>query len=561
MSTTKAPPSPLAVVDRFREFVIQHPRATVAACGLMLFGPLLYCHFTQMLAKPHYQFVALMPLVLLLLWQRALQLEDRDFPARAGKTVWVQLGFALSLAALTLSVYLWSPTLSIAAALLCSLTLCYCFLGSNGTLRFLPLWITAASTIPLPFSMDEDLIVRLREVTTALTSNVLDEFGVLHHQYGTLIELPTRQLFIADACSGIHSLFVLITCSLVIAAWNRRSVFHSALLLIAALGLVLIENVARLTIITVLITQIDLSSGLRHSILGGILFVCSVLFLCSADQWLRFILPKGEGMWFGRQTERKVATPGAAPRSRPVNWNLLLLVAGAAPLFLVAELWQWSHHFIPLSTLFPPTIDLRTFGEEELPGELRDFERTGYEIITRSEGDPLGRNSQRWQFARGVTKVAISVDYPYEGVHDLTVCFRQIGWEVQDKQVIPAAELPIAGHGDAAVARLSRPNYGHGYLISSLLDFRGQPVAVIKDLARGTAQSRVATRVGTTANPDKKPAQASLLPTPPFVQFQLFALAPSRLSDAEATELLKLFVDARERLEQAVKTNVDLKSK
>jgi hypothetical protein len=48
---------------------------------------------------------------------------------------------------------------------------------------------------------------RLQRATSSLGSTILDVLGIIHFQVGNTIELVNKSLFVAEACSGVQSLF------------------------------------------------------------------------------------------------------------------------------------------------------------------------------------------------------------------------------------------------------------------------------------------------------------------------------------------------------------------
>jgi hypothetical protein len=190
-------------------------------------------------------------------------------------------------------------------------------------------------------------------------------------------------------------------------------------------------------------------------------------------------------------------------------------------------------------------------GENFLPEEMAGFKRVDYSTVQRVFGDPLGQASQQWTYTRGDMTALISVDYPYDGVHDLTQCYSGIGWKIEsdDMQVVPDANLSPtlkpAEAGSSAVVKMSRPLFGHGLLMFSLVDAEGAPSATLKSKAQGTPVDQAARRLTSFAarRTPSEPTSAG-----PFVQFQLHARAAAPFSGDRTAALATLYLAARERL-------------
>ena len=67
------------------------------------------------------------------------------------------------------------------------------------------------------------------------------------------------------------------------------------LLLAATVGIVLVENVARVVGLAVALDYfgLDLTEGWRHTVFGFVLFAASLVFVVSTDQLLEFFWPTG----------------------------------------------------------------------------------------------------------------------------------------------------------------------------------------------------------------------------------------------------------------------------
>lgn len=514
--------------------------------------PLVFWHFVGLLQRPHYQFVVLLPVAAALLVFRHRRQWSGDIRPLA------PLPLAMLLAAaggLLVATYYWSPWLGMVASLMALYTCLWWCGGPAGLQAWLPAWWLCWLAVPLPFGLDEDLIVGLRTVTTRMASSVLDELGVLHLSYANVIELPLKPLFIADACSGIHSLYVLLAVALFVALWQERGVLHTLALLAATCGLVLIENVSRIVAIAVGFGwKMDLSDGADHVVLGLVLFALSIGLVISTDQLLWFLLPRSA---IAPVRHGSVPHPGAGRSAlRTASWAVATVVAAVFPVIGAAEIYRMPKRLPGIAAVWSGAFQLPEFGADALPAEIAGFRRTDYQTIQRVAGDPLGHESQQWTYRAGGASALVSLDYPYGGVHDLCVCYTAIGWTIKDKRVVQQHELPdVPGRnlGPVAIARLERPLYGEAVLMFSLVDNRGRIDAVIKDLARGTAAERVNQRLAAIPQAEAGAWQA-VSTRGPYIQFQLLARLNGPLDDADLRTLTALYCQSREALAERVRT-------
>lgn len=534
------------------------PRSRWIAILLVLSGclPLVFWHFVGLIQRPHYQFIILLPIAASLLILRHRQKISGDIRPLAPVPLAMLILAVVGLAGAT---YYWSPWLGMVASMLAIYTCLWWAGGQAGLQSWLPAWVLGWLAVPLPFGLDEDLILRLRTATTRMASAVLDEFGIMHLSYANVIELPLKPLFIADACSGIHSLYVLLGVALFLALWLERGVVHTLLLLAATFALVLMENVARIVLIAAGFQwSMDLSEGPDHMVLGLMLFAISVGLVLSADQLLWFLLPRG-----AVANLRPHVNPYLADREstrfgralRTVSWATAMLLAVVFPVIGAAEIYRMPKRLPSMDAVWSGSLKLPEFGPDALDAKLGSFQRTNYSTIKRVAGDPLGPESQQWAYKSGNTTALVSLDYPFGGVHDLTVCYLAIGWTIEDKKIIPSSELPnIPGSelGPIAVAYLDRPLYGKAVLMFSFADKSGKVDAAIKELARGDAANRMQQRLA--AIPDAQADEYQAVSSKaPYVQFQLLTRLNGPLNEQGEDALLRLYCEARQKLAARVR--------
>ena len=525
---------------------------------LVGFAPLMLWHLAQLSQKSHYQFLVFLPICAYLLVKSKLPEEGNEGgEANYSQPIYALIILVICVLGLGLATFMWSPWLATVFALIAGLPAIWALGGWGFLHRWLPLWILSWAIIPPPFGLDEDLILWLRRVATQMTSAVLDQFGILHLSYGNVIELPEKKLFVADACSGIHSLYVLMAAALFLALWNRRNLIHGTLLIVTTFGIVLLENVGRLTAVAVgLKNQIDLSEGTSHSLLGFVLFAVSLGLLLSGDQLLRFALGPEPRIPFAKTKEDQSAKRSQGKPARlSSGWaTSLMCVAFVFPILGAAQLVTRPKDLPPVALTFDDSIKLPEFDLSTAPEAINALERKEFKTIQRVPGDPFGRESQQWTFQHdsGI-EVLVSVDFPYyDGVHDACLCYSQIGW-VFDDQFIQRYEdmspLGLVGPGTNApvgTAKMHKELEGHGLLYSSCSDLNGGIGVILKELVKRNVSERFSERLGRDGI--ESDGSAGTYGEPPFVQYQLLAKSADEFTEQEETALLQLYLDMREIL-------------
>lgn len=531
--------------------------------GLVAAGflPLLYWHFAGLLQRPHYQFLILFPLAIAMV----VSTIPADSPRR--RTFWgvatAAMMLIIAMAGLGLATWAWSPWLAAVASLFAFAGILLIYGGFSTFLQWLPVWVCCLVLIPIPFGLDEELIVRLRTVTTSMSSALLDQLGVLHQCYANVIQLPQKSLFIADACSGINSLYVLIGLAVFYCMYFRRGVVHTTLLVTSTFGLVLLENVTRIVFVAMALGwNRDFSSGWKHTALGAVLFCISSLLVVSTDQLLSFLLPQElltrlRDLLIRRKTsdaEPKTAAANTATEGSATSVGGWIAIAAVFPLLGAWQFVRMPADAPSLAAIFPASFDLPEFGKDSLPSSIEGYELMGYEMIRRVDGDPFGKAGQRWTFQKGNIQAGISLDYPYDGTKDLTECYSLVGWEIPAQEVLSSETLKKmgveSGQGAMAVCQLKREFYGTAELVFSTFDTSGTSEALLKDVAKGTATDKVSRRWNFARNDadTEPPVPQTSKHSGPKLQVHLLATGASELTAEERIELLKLFTVCRERI-------------
>ena len=534
-------------------------RSSVIAALLALgFGPVLYFHVVGMLARPHYQFLLLFPVAVWMLLMVMPEKQNSDVGIWARATAMALL--VVSLAGLMYATWVWSPWVAAVSGMIAFLAFLVFQHGFAGAKRWMPIWFFTAILVPLPFGMDEDLIVRLRSVTTRLTSRLLDQLDVLHQNYANVIELPGKPLFVADACSGIHSLYVLTAMALFLSAFCRRSVVHALALLFSTFGLVIVENVARIAFVALAWQrQMDLSAGWKHSVLGVVLFGISAMLIVTTDQLLLFLFPQDPfsdiaklvSKFSGGSRKPAVGRRTSSSPSASLGW---FCIAAVFPLVGVTQFFRMPTNVPALSAVFVSEIELPDFGKDLLPSAAEGFQLTEFETIHRVAGDPFGRSSQRWVYKSGQLTVGVSLDYPYDGIKDMTQCYESVGWAMRKLSIRDSTGLAEccgieSDQSSVAVVEMERDLLGQALMLFSSFDLKGKSSALLKNLADQGLESRAEGRLQSFGRQQVTEYEIS---DPPYFQVHLLARSYEPLTAEQEKQVLRLYVVTRDILTKRV---------
>jgi hypothetical protein len=241
------------------------------------------------------------------------------------------------------------------------------------------------------------------------------------------------------------------------------------LLCAVSMGWIVALNVARITFIALALNQsIDLSRGLAHDLLGVATFAMAMVFSLSSDCLLIAFL--------GTTVVDDPIAEQPNTVTRPMSYEPVVLVV--AFVGALAASWWWTRgNDTPLVTSFPPVpAELDGLSESSLPEEILQWRQ----VVFRTEVRPpnslirerFGANSKSWTYRNGAILAAVSVDWPFTGWHELTMCYRGVDWTLEEHGVEEERQF--------VRATMTKTTGEHGYLLFQLLDGRGLPIPAVK---------------------------------------------------------------------------------
>jgi len=158
-----------------------------------------------------------------------------------------------------------------------------------------------AFMVPLPGIIVDALTAPLKQLASAIAEQLLYSLGYPIARTGVVLSIGRYQLLVADACSGLHSMYSLLALSLLYVYLMRHpSRWRNAILLAAALPIALAANVVRV-IVLVLVTYHfgdEAGQGFVHGFAGMALFLIALALLMLLDTVLGLagrLAPRGTG--------------------------------------------------------------------------------------------------------------------------------------------------------------------------------------------------------------------------------------------------------------------------
>lgn len=162
------------------------------------------------------------------------------------------------------------------------------FAWGFGQLRrwWLPVALLTLS-IPIPALVTNALALPLQFKASSMGAALLDWRHVPVRLAGNVIQLPGRQLFVTEACSGLRSLTALLALGVLVGGLWLRSVPSRVILVALAIPVAIAVNAVRVFLTGFLVYFVDpeLGEGFMHLTEGWLLFVAAFVIL-GAVAWI-----------------------------------------------------------------------------------------------------------------------------------------------------------------------------------------------------------------------------------------------------------------------------------
>ena len=260
----------------------------------------------------------------------------------------------------------------------------------------------------------------------------------------------------------------------------------------------LAANVVRFATVAVFGARwgIDLTEGWRHEMVGFVSCLAAIGLVLSTDRLLAALAAFTQVRWLPRPPWEFISptsqqpSPESKPTSHaafpePTTWTDLhdsrrgrRVVTGAYALLGLIELvWIWPFLTTvftgtPLASTPMVTRALLSLTTDDLPAQWRGFERARFETLRRVRHNALGEVSGVWSYRLQDLHVSISIDGPFIGWHEVTECYRNLGWNVRDHRIVQ----PSISGASIMEVQLDRPSGQYARLFFSCFEENGNGV-------------------------------------------------------------------------------------
>jgi exosortase B len=149
--------------------------------------------------------------------------------------------------------------------------------------------------VPLPASVVDAITGSLKNWVSVLVVELLYALGYPIARTGVMISIGPYQLLVADACSGLNSMFSLAAVgALFIYFKNRTGRLHNVLMIASILPIAFVANIVRVMILSLITYHFgdEAGAGFLHSAAGIVLMAAAVALLFAFDAALASLLGK-----------------------------------------------------------------------------------------------------------------------------------------------------------------------------------------------------------------------------------------------------------------------------
>ena len=153
--------------------------------------------------------------------------------------------------------------------------------GSRAMRVLIPIALLLLLTVPLPYTLQAMLTIKLQLISTNLGVAIIQLFGIPVYADGNIIDLGTYKLQVAEACSGLRYLLPLTCISFLIAYLYKAPFWKKLVVVISAAPLTILLNSFRIAVTAVLVNNFgtQMAEGFLHEFEGWVVFLVGVALL------------------------------------------------------------------------------------------------------------------------------------------------------------------------------------------------------------------------------------------------------------------------------------------
>jgi exosortase B len=159
--------------------------------------------------------------------------------------------------------------------------------GSAGAYWFMLLF--TVYLLPLPGTFVDAITGPLKHYVSLIAEQILYSIGYPVARSGVVLTVGQYQLLVADACSGINSMFSLSAIGLIyLYLVQRKSLMHNAVIVLSLLPIAFCANILRVMFLVLVTYHFgdEAGQGFVHSFSGMMLFAVALMIILALDTLL-----------------------------------------------------------------------------------------------------------------------------------------------------------------------------------------------------------------------------------------------------------------------------------
>jgi exosortase len=147
--------------------------------------------------------------------------------------------------------------------------------------------------IPLPGTLVDDVTGPLKQWISRIVVDALYAVGYPISRNGVVLEIGQYQMLVADACSGLHSMYSLAALgTLFMFIMRRRGLLHNGIMLASILPIAFVANLVRVMALVLITYHLgdEAGQGFLHGAAGMVLMMVALVSFFALDRLLERIL-------------------------------------------------------------------------------------------------------------------------------------------------------------------------------------------------------------------------------------------------------------------------------
>jgi len=310
----------------------------------------------------------------------------------------------------------------------------------------------------------------------------MDVFNILHIRAGNIIEIPSKPLFVEEACSGVDSQYALMAVAGVWLLVGKSNLWVSLCTIITVPIWAILGNLLRIFSIVVGLEffNVDLSVGTSHTILGLLVFCVAAYAHWSSVQVFNYFNELVDQTLRSRTADNSFGAPrmrfGSSTQAIEGSRYWFLFFVPMLPLTLIAFSGVIFAEPLDYSLSLEESIIEKFPGRHSFPIQIQDFQQSSYRDEVRDRNDLLGQYSRIWSYTGQDGQLLVaSLDFPFRGWHPLWECYETAGWTRLQTTRVDKDDSGSEIEWPFFEVSLSSKEQEFGLLIFSLFDQFGKP--------------------------------------------------------------------------------------